>query len=239
MRKIIFAILVSIFVLSFSVVEAKSEFYENSQNVKIEYNKYKELCNIYSENFVEFMEQDFYNRIKSFNREDFEIVEIENNIVPLSLEVTTEYKNLRFIKVGSQITLMLKWLKIPSTRSYDVIGIRTEGVRISSTPLFKLTYVLDGTRKSYTTNSSKNFSNGYGTSFKIPDGNITTLETSLSFNISESGKIYGTYQHAQRSLSLNDSKNYTLSSNGYGSVLNFDSSIRSKYDNMEGIDMII
>lgn len=232
MKKIIFIIM--LYISCIGIINAKDNFYINSNNVKIDYNKYTELCNIYSEDFVEFMEQDFYDNIKKLNKEEFEIV--ENFTTPLSLEVTTEYKNLRFVKVGSQITLILKWLKIPSTRSYDVIGIRYDGIKTSNYSFNKY-YTLNGSKKNMSTNSYISFSNGYGTSFKIPDGNITTLETSLSFKVSGTGTIYGTYQHAQQYLTLNDSKKYTISKDGYGSVLKFDSTIKSKYDNMSGINI--
>lgn len=84
------------------------------------------------------------------------------------------------------------------------------------------------------------FINGFGLSFLLPSGNLTELEETVEFrfNGSGNGTIYGTYQHAQKSLSLSDSMNYTISSSGLGSVLKFGSNnITKKFDAMKGVEI--
>ena len=52
-------------------------------------------------------------------------------------------------------------------------------------------------------------------------------------------KIYGTYQHAIRDISLANSQKYTLSSTGYGKVVLFDSSVKSYYSLFGGVDVTL
>lgn len=48
-------------------------------------------------------------------------------------------------------------------------------------------------------------------------------------------KYYATYQHAQKEVSLAQSRKYSINKNGYGGVVKFDSSVASKYDKTEGL----
>ena len=49
---------------------------------------------------------------------------------------------------------------------------------------------------------------------------------------------YVTYQHATSALTLANSKSYTFSSSGLGGVLYYsNSTIRNKYDGMQGLSM--
>ena len=63
------------------------------------------------------------------------------------------------------------------------------------------------------------------------------LEISLTFMVSGSGTVYGSYQHASTATTLAESKKYTISSSGYGRVINFDASVRNKYAAMTGVDL--
>lgn len=47
--------------------------------------------------------------------------------------------------------------------------------------------------------------------------------------------VYATYQHAQKEVSLTQSRKYSINKNGYGGVVKFDSSVASKYDKTEGL----
>lgn len=47
--------------------------------------------------------------------------------------------------------------------------------------------------------------------------------------------IYGSYQHATESVSLDTSQNYSFSSSGYGNVFKFGLTTKGKYDNTQGV----
>lgn len=240
MRKtfIAFLVLGISLTLNCAKVSAKTNnYYINQENVKIEYELYEKLCDIYSKSYIEFINQDKFDLIKNNDISKIEIIDNEKNlfIAPYSTDYSTTYKRIRIIKNGSLITLQLTWLKLPTTRSYDVMGIRFDRVSLSGTPTFLQTYMQDGTYKRNSTNYIQYFSNGFGTSFALPSGNISNLSQSIDFSYSGSGKIYGTYQHAQKSISLANSKKYTISNIGYGKVIEFNSSIKNYYDAMAGV----
>lgn len=240
MRKtfVIFLVLGISLIFNCSKVNAQADnYYINQENVKIQYDLYEELCEIYSKSYVEFIDQDKFDLIKNNDISKVEIIDNEENlfIVPYSTVFTTTYKRIRIVKNGSLITLQLTWLNLPATRSYDVMGIRFDGVSLSGTPTFSQTYMQDGTYKRNSTNYLQSFSNGFGTSFLLPSGTISDLTQSIDFFYNGRGRIYGSYQHAQKSISLTNSKKYTISHTGYGNVIEFDSNIKSYYDAMSGV----
>ena len=76
------------------------------------------------------------------------------------------------------------------------------------------------------------------------DTNITAFDMTLSsfLSINETGysqaHVFTTYQHAQSSLTRDQSKSYTLSPGGLGDVLYYsNTTIRNKYDDMSGIEL--
>lgn len=239
MKKIVYIFSFILCVLFFAEnVNAKSNVYVNSNGVEININDYDNLCEIYTKEYIEFVSQDVYESIKDYNTNDVVIKQnYDNVIIPLAAEHTTTYKSIKLIKNGTHITLQLTWLKMPTTRSYDVFGIRFSGAKLDGNITFKQIYKVNGSTKTSTSNNQQSFSNGYGTSFLIPSDSITYLQASLDFNYSGSGKIFGTYQHAQKKVTLANSKKYTISSSGYGSVLYFDSSVKESYDAMGGVNL--
>lgn len=237
----LFMLFIFVFIVSEDVSAYSEENYINSENVEIKYDLYKELCNIYSEGYIEFITQDKFDLIKDNNLSDIDVTEVSDFplISTLSSSHTTTYKRLKIIKNGMLITLQLTWLNIPTVRSYDVMGIRFDGPSLSGTPAFNQTYKIDGIAKKETTHYLQNFSNGFGTSFLLPSGNVTNLVQSLDFLYSGTGKVYGSYQHAQKNITLANSKKYTISAYGYGNVLDFDSSVKDSYDAMGGVDLSV
>ena len=73
--------------------------------------------------------------------------------------------------------------------------------------------------------------------FKVKNG--SSLELSLTFMVSGSGTIYGSYQHASTTATLEESKKYTISHLGYGKVIKFNDNVKKKYDAMTGVDLNI
>ncbi len=236
MKKIlIFSIALLSIVLNVNYVSAKNGTYMNSKGVNMTLEEYNDLSKIYSKDYIEFVSESTFNEIKNYKTNDLIIKDGNDLIQPLSGSYTTNYKSIKIIKNGTHITLLLTWLKLPATRSYDVFGIRFDGPALNGGVVFQQVYDVDETLKAGYTHYLQTFSNGFGTSFLLPSSTFTSLQASIDFNISGSGRIYGTYQHAQKKVTLANSKNYTISNLGYGKVLKFSSSVKENYDAMSGV----
>lgn len=153
------------------------------------------------------------------------------------------------ITVGSisvkTITVTCEWLsgQMPSTRSTDVIGIRpgtsfTLNTGSNITSYLKHNGVIV---QSYSQGHSniKSLLGGVGLSMPLPTGG-TSMSHGLTIIVvagADPFTAYGSFQHAQSAVTLADSKVYTISSSGLGSVINFtNSTTRAKYDAMQGVN---
>lgn len=200
-----------------------------SENVEIKY--YKTLI-------------DKINNIsytKEITQEEYDNV---NGISLYSTNHETEYKKITIEDVNREIILTVEWKKNPAVRSYDVIALRGVGVTfdydsIKGTQSYSLN---NNTSKIYYYNDSENvklFSNGFGVSMNLVNG-ASNYSLSLRINYFKdinNGTVYGTYQHSQRDISLSQSQKYTISANGYGGVLDFDSSVENYFDGMGGVSI--
>jgi len=78
-----------------------------------------------------------------------------------------------------------------------------------------------------------------GLSMPLPTGG-TSMSHGLTLIVvagADPFTAYGSFQHAQSAVTLADSKVYTISSSGLGSVINFtNSTTRAKYDAMQGVN---
>ena len=129
------------------------------------------------------------------------------------------------------ITINMKWLNMPKIRSYDVLGARFEGTTLLNEPT--TTLFLDGVKKNITMYTVKK-SNGFGVSFKLPTGG-SSLNITQKFEVSIGGTVYASYQHANKTSTLDKSKDYSISKNGYGRVFLFSTLSSSYYDGMDGV----
>lgn len=50
---------------------------------------------------------------------------------------------------------------------------------------------------------------------------------------------YGSYQHAQKTVTLAKSKKYSISTSGYGRIILFDDAVKQNYDNMPGVSIAL
>ena len=181
----------------------------------------------------------------------------DGKMIPYNWNVTyqTNMKRL-YMKVVSAtatdriVTITNTWLSIPSVKSYDVIAVRpgsnAMSVNLSANTIsgyqkWDGNYVYYDTHSANTKKSSSfTGKGGVGISMNIVDGVTSSLENSMTVQFisgSSPFKIFGTYQHATSNLTLADSQNYSFSSLGLGEVLNFASSVKSKYDNMKGVKL--
>ena len=235
-------LLLIILFLAIGIVKAEECSYENRVGVLMDCNLHTKLLEYYPNNFLEYMPQSEYDSIKNNNPEDIETISLqeilEEDILLRSSYYSTTYKEIRLIKNGNFITASLVWLKNPQVRSYDVFAVRlTSGVSINGDIAFRQISHNAGTPIISTTGSKQSFSNGKGVSFKLSIYN--DLESYLTFYVLGSGTVYSSYQHAKTTVTLNQSKNYTISASGYGGTTLFDSSVANKYDGMNGVNISV
>ena len=144
-------------------------------------------------------------------------------------------KSVYLIKNGNYITMIGTWKAIPNIKSYDVIAVRFQGVTLNGGYTFRQTYVSGGSFHVIYNGNNQTFYNGIGSSALLQNG--SSQEYSLTFRVNGSGTVYGSYQHATTHVSLNQSKNYTISSSGLGGVIKFAGSLNNYYDGMPGVSI--
>lgn len=225
-----------LFLPSLVWAETESDFVIVSENTKY----YKT---------VTYRNSQLYSLNNNVSSETFEISEVEyNSIQPDSLvllsnysgEVETTYKSMTttISTNGSyyRYKVVLNWKNIPSTRSYDIIGIGFLGsVKVRNNLNFQQYYCVTSSGcTTSTTNYPQIFSSGAGTTFKLPTGNLYSLKQTLYFDVEKNTtstiilqEAYGDYSHATSSISLTNAKKYSVVAN-VGISLN--SSITSYYD---------
>ncbi len=166
---------------------------------------------------------------------------------------------------AKNIVLELKWTAMPKTRSFDVIAIRP-GVECSffstkSDPNLECrqSYTVNGVSKTVTYNAygdhcvkklgagisgghkMDGLKHGCGFSMNLVN-DATAITCTMEMNVLCSKKsfvAYGSYQHAQKSVTLAKSKKYKISTSGYGRVILFDDAVKQNYDNMPGVSIAL
>lgn len=193
------------------------------------------------------------NQLYSFNNntisENFEISEEEFNSIKSSSTIVlsnysgvteTNYKKMTTTIASNgkyyRYKVVLDWKNIPSTRSYDIIGIGFLGsVKVHNGLNFTQEYCTSLSNcTTSTTNYPQIFSSGAGTTFKLPTGTLTSLKQTLYFDVEKNTtstiilqEAYGDYSHATSSISLTNAKKYNVVANV---GISLDSSITSYYD---------
>ena len=151
------------------------------------------------------------------------------------------------------ITITNTWKKIPSVKSVDVIALRPGGVN-GTVAIFNINSGYSGYQlhdgelqnypvgdDNYNIDESFNGSGGVGLSQNIYNSTTTSLENSLTVSFACAKYqflVYGTYAHAIKYISLENSKKYSIHYSGFGSVILFNSSVKSYYESAEGLDFI-
>ena len=161
----------------------------------------------------------------------------------------TTYKRIKFIDVtlnnnGHRLTVYTQWIITPVTQSYDVTAMRVEDAYIvdgSQTGLqvYKKNGVVGSVNYSPNGTNIRKEDDGFGISMNLVN-NAQYYETEISANVvatSQYAKAYGTYQHAVTDVSLDESRSYTISYNGFGDVVNFATGVQNLYDRMNGVSI--
>ena len=125
---------------------------------------------------------------------------------------------------------------VPFSKDKIIIAINKAFLDVDGT-LYETDTAIDIADEIYKTTPSKTFNNGFGSSALLQYGSDN--EYSLTFRVSGSGTVYGTYQHAKSTVSLEESKTYVIGAGGYGNVVVFGSNVASRYDQMPGVDISV
>ncbi len=176
--------------------------------------------------------------------------EYENAEVPepdRSYVYETTYKRLALTidhesDISNFFSLTNTWKMLPSTRSYDDIGVRYVGFDIiSGSQIAKQFYTYNGTNYyinyPYGGINSQYFNNGFGVSMGLFGGDITKLQLSISGSLvvtSYPATLYASYQHAIDTITLSTAKSYTIGT-GMGYVFVFNNGVGIHYDGMSGV----
>ncbi len=147
----------------------------------------------------------------------------ENNAKKLSINKTST-------SGSTLVTINLQWLQIPYIKSYDVMGARFEGVSLSG----NVNTFISNNFASIASTNIKN--NGFGVSLKLNSG-ASTGSIIQSFEVTGSGTVYASYNHAIQNISLLDSQSFTISANGLGRVFQFQKNYL--FDSMNGVSVAI
>lgn len=230
-----FLLTLSLF-LCMGVVKAES-YYINNNGVNLTEKEYNYVIDFYGEDYPSQMTEEDYNWIQKMdvNNREYKIEKYyDKDTTTRSTYHQTSSKYLAISRSCGNtcsVTILLKWLKNPNVRSYDVIGARFVNTSLISGSA--TTRVSSSAGNSYYDNYQY-FSNGFGDSVKLPSG-ATDISVQQTFNVQNSGTVYGSYQHATGYISLAQSKKYSINYNGAGTVFLFDSSVNDYFDQMGGV----
>ena len=230
-----FLLTLSLF-LCMGAVKAES-YYTNNNGVSLTEKEYNYVIDFYGDDYPSKMTAEDYNWIQKMdvNNRNYKIEKYyDNDTTTRSSYHQTSSKYLAISKACSStctVNILLKWLKNPNVRSYDVIGARFVNTSILSDSAS--TYVYSSAGTNYY-NNYQYFSNGFGNSVKLPS-EATGISVQQSFEVQNSGTVYGSYQHATGYISLAQSKKYSIDLNGSGNVFLFNSSVDDYFDQMGGV----
>lgn len=243
MKKTLIVMVSTLVLLTMNVKAQNYGFFTNNNGVTFTEKEYNLISNLYYEGYQNIMElSDYEDIFKEKNIVDTNVTtkvyEQKTQIAPFSSAHETTGKILEISKAcptNCVIVIKTKWKSMPKVRSYDVIGARFINTNIiggSNTVIDK-----DGSKIS-SNDETKSLYNGFGASIKLPTGG-SSLIISQTFRVSTGGTVYGSYQHATRTISLANSRNYSISSNGLGGVFSFNDGYNSYYDAMGGVDITV
>lgn len=189
---------------------------------------------------MELGEKQIITLTTEITQEEYDNVNVETvNISRASASTETTYKKMTttITQNGNYYRYKnrLVWKNIPKVRSYDIIGIGfLASVKVKGNTFFEQDYCYDsGSCYTSTTNYPQTFSTGVGTSFAIPTGDLSSLSQTFYFDVEKntsytivSQKAYGDYSHATSTVSLANSKKYSVASGG----ISLDTTIYNSYD---------
>ena len=242
MKKVLlFLVITTCFVSSVGAAE-KEEYYINQKGTVLSDIEYNNILKLNGKEMLENMDQETLEKYSEFYSD--RVLEIETKyvespseeIVPLASFYETNYKKLSLSTASSGtnkiVVVTLKWKSMPKVRSYDILGVRLENTTFQSS--IDTIALFDGTSNAIS--GSKQFTNGYGASIKLPSS-CSSITIQQMFKVSTGGTVYASYQHSTRNITLSKSLDFTISSTGIGSVFNFGNN--ELFDQMTGVHLSV
>lgn len=237
--KFIWGILVMFCILGVNVnaLENEEVYYENGNGVKFTKNEYDFFSEFYYDGYQEYMTLANYQRMKDANvmTEQIKKVAFNDNGIQTLTDVTYQSASKKLIlsyvcSSRCYASFQASWLTVANVRSYDLIGVYSPTASA---------LVAESADMAYSGNlvspvERNNSTNGISATFKLPSTDAKYAFT-LDFNVPKGTKVYASYQHAKKTISLANSRKYSYASSGYGGVFKFDSSVSSYYDGMGGV----
>ncbi len=209
---------------------------------------------IVEEQYKDFAGKTIYTNVRNLSEDEY--IEYKNNeknfspIIAANLSTSEVKMHLEVHVSGSKqsvsVDMSAEWINgIPSVKSFDINAflitttgnlqlarIKAEGYQISDAG--EVTYGNEG-------NNSKFEPYAYGISMNILNGTKKSLEveTGAEYYYFGSGtmKVTGTYQHATRDVTLEQSHSYNFSSNGCGGVIDFYNNVGNYYNSNPGLSV--
>lgn len=247
-------VLISLFVLTLSINEVSANEYINYYGITMNNQEYNNLINLgFTEHEIYYMSEETFEQNKDFestlevkNQKYYKTIYTNLDGDSHSTEITkdeydnqssmntrgtvsTEYKNMvTTISKNSNNTFRYKvsllWKMMPSTRSYDIIGIGfNDDVYISSLVNFNYNYCDSDNNCTTSTQyyDKKSLSTGGSAVYKVPSGDIASLSANLYYDVSKNTTdtitsliFYGDYAHATSNVSNGEYTNHTVNTNG-------------------------
>lgn len=236
MRKMLYLMLFTLFLVIANDVNAEEIYYTNANNVSFTKEQYDYFTAMFQEGYQDILTPEMFNQYeKEVMHPD--LVEIKTYVEYLppatrASGITTPAKSLKIAvsKMTECFTgVTLTWTVDPTIKSYDVMGAYLKNLTLTSTPFTTVT----SSAGSFTANDIKKLSNGFGTSIKLPDG--LNIVINQSYNTTKGGTVYAAYEHAMSNVSFSNSQNFTIGLGGQGNVFDFADSVWGKYDQMDGV----
>lgn len=235
-------LLIMLLILIPGIVNAEDIYFTNENGVALTKKEYDYLVERFAEGFPKIMNNEDYTNLVSEELINSKIntAYFEDAVMPLadgyyetgskSIKISSSCYNASQCSIG----VVVEWFKNPTVRSYDVLGAYLKDTKLLTEPR---TY-LESTSSTINSNEIVNQSTGFGVSIKLPT-NASNIMLYQYYTVSKGGTIYQSYQHAKSSISLVNSKKYTISRSGYGGVFLFNSSVKNKYDGMGGVSISV
>lgn len=219
----------------------------NKNGVSITEKEKKFIDEFYGEQFFENMTIEDYEWISDLNINTSTDITIKSTYSPMinavnennikkSPQHQTKSKKISVAKSCNTICIIVtnvQWFINPNIRSYDLIGFRFQNTESINSIIDTKVSSTKGTE--YFSNN-RIFSNGLGTSVKLPEG-ATNISIQQKITTKKGGRVYASYQHATSNISLSTSMKYQIGSSGLGGVfIPYDDAI-GKFDKMQGVEI--
>lgn len=228
--------LITLFCVISPVAKASEIYYVNKNNVMMSEVEYNNIARIHGDYFVDEITLEIFEENKEYYSNPNVVIETsesEDVYLPRSTIFESSFKSIKITKTSTStsanlIVVTADWKQMPKIKSYDVIGVRL--VNTSFANNITTMAFFDG--KSYSPAGTNQFNSGYGASIKLIECN-NSIKIQQVFKAYAGGTVYASYQHSVKNISLADSKNFTISANGLGSVFKFNNN--NLFDQMSGV----